>query len=704
MSDTPARPLSPQQLRAQAEAVLAAGSAAGTASAQDSAAAASKAMGERHELEVSQIELEMQQVALADLHAQKRYIEDGLRDYAALYEHAPASYFSLNDDGRIVRANRAATLLCGCSKAQLLGAPFERFVAPHEQARWRGFLRSVFEQPVRQVLELPRFGPDGQGGLLRIEAQADAPGGQCRMLVTDLGDPAERDAALRRAFVIFDTISEGVLVTDAQHHVVSVNPAFAVLTGYRADEVIGRDAAFVCDGALARAQLDSARASVLAGGTWQGEVGLLRRDGKAFLAWLSATVTRGADGAVSQHVWVLFDISARKAAELALQQAHRELDSRVAERTADLLQANVRLRREYRERERAERALDDTERFFHTTLDALAHRVLVLDERGVIVYANLACRAYARHAGAGTDYLDYCMHRAGWQGEAGHELAEGIRAVTCGSEMDVDMEYTAGAVADQQRHFQVSVTRFGGPGPVRVVVAHTDISERKAVEEQLRQSQLQLRQLAAHLETVKEEERKRIARDIHDELGQNMLALRIDISMLGARTGLSYPRLHRRVAEVLDNLDTTIRSVRGIINDLRPPVLDLGLLAAIEWQAGDFRRRSGIVCELRVLGEPLLAGLHGDVEIVLFRVVQEALTNVMRHAHAERAEIDLHADGSSLHLTVQDDGIGISEGHRHKPQCFGLIGMSERIAALGGQFEVASSRLGGCLLSIHIPL
>jgi signal transduction histidine kinase len=237
------------------------------------------------------------------------------------------------------------------------------------------------------------------------------------------------------------------------------------------------------------------------------------------------------------------------------------------------------------------------------------------------------------------------------------------------------------------------------------VVSHTDITARKSMERALRQSHAQLRQLAMHLETVKEDERKRISRDVHDELGQNLLALRIDISMLSARTSVKHPRLNGRVNKVLDNLDQTIRSVRGIINELRPLALDLGLQAALEWQVADFQRRSGVPCRLVVPDEGIYARIGAGTDIILFRMVQEALSNVMRHAMATSAEIELRAAAGWLTLSIRDDGIGITAAQRKRSQGFGLIGIAERIAALGGQFEIGQFRKGaGSRLTLRLPL
>ncbi len=659
-----------------------------------------------HELYVSQIELEMQSAALAELAVLKSEFENGLNHYAELYELAPASYFSLDCDGRISRVNEAAAALLQCAKAQLLGRQFEQYVAPEAQGRFRQFLGRVFDSGARQVLEVALFqgGAERRAERVRIEANVDPASNACRMIVTDLGDDGAREVALRRAFVVLDTIKEGVLIADAAKRILSVNPAFTAITGYLAEEAIGRNPAFLAFGLHAPEFFEAIWDDLQRHGGWQGELLSRKKDGSRFVLSLSLTQMHAPDGGPGNFVGVFSDITERKLAETALRALHLELDQRVVARTEELQQANQKLLQEIGERERAEVALRDAEHFFHATIDSLSDRVLVLDAGGTVIHANKACLEFAGHSGAGVHYLAHCASDPHWQRGAGAELATGILGVIGGGQGGFALEYeyrTRGAA----RWFQAKVSRFLSEGPLRVVVSHTDITERKAMEGALRQSHAQLRQLAGHLETAKEDERKRISRDIHDELGQNLLALRIDISMLGARTGQSHPRLHRRVGAVLANVDTTIKSVRGIMNALRPLVLDLGLQAAMEWQIGDFSKRSGIDCQLRVADEALFGALGGDIEIVLFRIVQEALSNVMRHAQARHAEIDLGAAGGALTLAIRDDGIGIAPEQRRKSQCFGLIGIAERVAALDGSFQIgAYSKGAGCLLTMRIPL
>lgn len=228
------------------------------------------------------------------------------------------------------------------------------------------------------------------------------------------------------------------------------------------------------------------------------------------------------------------------------------------------------------------------------------------------------------------------------------------------------------------------------------------INERKQAEEALRQSQEELRQLASYQERIKEDERKRIAREIHDELGQNLLALRIDIAMLHARTGNTHPKLNKKVHSVLDHIDSTMKAMRAIINNLRPTVLDLGLNAAIEWQVKEFQRRTGITCELEISEMELVT--DDNRATALFRILQESLNNVFRHARATRAQIRLDRHGDTLLMRVADNGVGIFTGCRRKANSFGLVGIKERVSTLGGTLTIETAQDEGTAITVSIPL
>jgi len=505
------------------------------------------ALRQWHELQVSQLELEVQSAALAELERQKREVEQGLLRYAGLFDQAPVSYLALARDGMIAGANRAAAALFAMPLPDLPGQSVERFIAPASQPALRQLLAGLHADGASASMEGQLF--EGVGGArVRIEANLDHDGEAIRMVLSEVRSHEQHDTALRRAFAVLDNLGEGVAVADANGAIVAVNPAFSAICGHNEAQAIGSDLAMLCGHQAVLAALD--------GGSWQGELTGQRPDGGDYHATLSLRALAGNEGGVAGVVAVLSDISRRKQVESALQDLHRNLETRVVQRTAELLHANG-----------------------------------------------------------------------------------------------------------------------------------------------------QLRQLSAHMAAVKEEERKRIAREIHDELGQNLLALKLDIVQLNERMGGRQNRFARRVAAALENIDATLRSVRGIMNELRPAVLDLGLAAALEWLVNDFRHRSSLHYELELPGEAQLASIGSDASLVLFRIVQEALVNVLRHSRASVVTVRLWVEEGVVLLEVEDNGIGIAPSCREQPGSFGLIGMQERADALHGSFTLNEYEPGaGCCVTVRLPL
>jgi signal transduction histidine kinase len=223
----------------------------------------------------------------------------------------------------------------------------------------------------------------------------------------------------------------------------------------------------------------------------------------------------------------------------------------------------------------------------------------------------------------------------------------------------------------------------------------------RAAEDALRVSEGKLHALLAHQFGKREEERRRIAQEIHDTLGQNLLALRLDASALHQRTGARQPLLHGRVGAALDNLDSTIASIRQLIADLRPFQLELGLQAALEWEIKRFERSSGIVCSTAGLAALKHIELDEEQLLTLFRVLQECLDNIARHAGATKVGIDLHADQDQLTMYVADNGIGMC---LLPTPAFGLMGMRERLGDAGGSIKMSPIAPHGTGVTVIIPL
>ena len=226
--------------------------------------------------------------------------------------------------------------------------------------------------------------------------------------------------------------------------------------------------------------------------------------------------------------------------------------------------------------------------------------------------------------------------------------------------------------------------------------------ERKRAEERLRESHEQLRALSVYLQHVREEERTRIAREIHDELGQALTSLKFELASLTGGAARHAPASTEMVRTASARIDAIIQSVRRISTELRPGILDdLGLVAAIEWQAVDFQTRSGIRCTVNAkVTEPALSE---EAKTALFRIFQETITNVLRHAKARRVDVSLTEVPGRVCLEVRDDGRGITPEETDSGRSLGLLGMRERAALLGGVFRIAGATDKGTTVTVEIP-
>lgn len=228
-----------------------------------------------------------------------------------------------------------------------------------------------------------------------------------------------------------------------------------------------------------------------------------------------------------------------------------------------------------------------------------------------------------------------------------------------------------------------------------------DITQGKEAELALAASQEQLRELSAHLESVREEEKARIAREVHDELGQMLTVLKLEVSMCELAYAELDAGLHERLASMKRLIAQLFQLVRDVATALRPPILDAGIASAIEWQARRFEARTQLPCLVQV--PDTLPPLSDAKATGLFRILQEALTNVMRHARAHTVQITLSHEQDALRLTVIDDGAGFTVDAA-RPTSFGLVGVRERVLMLGGSMTLESELGEGTSLSVAIPL
>ncbi|GAA4327790.1 hypothetical protein GCM10023144_12810 [Pigmentiphaga soli] len=261
-------------------------------------------------------------------------------------------------------------------------------------------------------------------------------------------------------------------------------------------------------------------------------------------------------------------------------------------------------------------------------------------------------------------------------------------------------------VRGEQCELLVSASPLSGDPPAGCVVSMSDVTHLARAQAELSRSEQQLRELSRHTEMLRENERAELAREIHDDLGALVTRIRADLVLARRRSR------EKDTAQLLDEAEQLVASlgvaISRIARAMRPPVLDFGIVAAIEWQAREFAQHSGIAINVHTNQDDLALGLEQSTAV--FRIFQEALTNIFKHAKATRVDIELFSDGTALSLEVHDNGVGLAPDALRKQTSFGLRGMMERVHSLGGWMDVSGgpgtdgSASRGTTLMISIPL
>jgi PAS domain S-box-containing protein len=249
---------------------------------------------------------------------------------------------------------------------------------------------------------------------------------------------------------------------------------------------------------------------------------------------------------------------------------------------------------------------------------------------------------------------------------------------------------------------EASISRTTDGSNVLMTVILRDITIRQKAQNELHKAREELQQLAIASQTALEAEKSRLSRELHDELGQGLTAIKMDVAWLAANAPKDNVKFANRTQAVQSLLDSVVAATRRIASDLRPLMLDdLGLVDALQWLASDFRRRYGVDCKLSI--EPNHLRLSPQIESGIFRMVQECLTNIAKHAQATHVRIELKHRESVLSLTIEDDGIGILDSDLKKQGSFGLLGLKERVYAFTGTLEISGNSGRGSVIKIAIP-
>ena len=364
--------------------------------------------------------------------------------------------------------------------------------------------------------------------------------------------------------------------------------------------------------------------------------------------------------------------------------------------------ASSLLVREVKREETLSGSLHDADTRYHQTIDSLLDAIVAVDQEQAIILFNPSAEAMFGYSagdviGKQLSMLLPARHHAAHGGHVSGFLSAPPGSRNMGANRDV----TGLRANGTEFPVESSISRTLIDGRSQLTAVLRDVSERRRAEAELNEMNRQLRELHASLQSVREQERTRIARELHDELGQQLTGLKLDLSWLSRRLKDGREAPAGKVDEMRESLDVSIASVRRISTELRPLILDdLGFGEAVGWQAGELSRRSGLKITLDLPAAGLVTG--DELATSLFRIVQESLTNGVRHAQASQASVSLTARDGELTLCISDNGAGIGEGMRKGG--IGVVSMRERALAHGGSFSIASSPGAGTSITVRMAL
>ncbi len=350
--------------------------------------------------------------------------------------------------------------------------------------------------------------------------------------------------------------------------------------------------------------------------------------------------------------------------------------------------------------EQAAEALKESELKYRTLVETTDTGFVILDKRGRVMDANPRYVHLTGHHRL-KEIIGRGVEEWTEKNERGKNRTAVRECLRRGFIRGLEITYQDSR--GQRTPVEINATVVKGTEGPRIFSLVRDITQRQATEMALKASQRQLRDLSEHLQTILEKEKKEISRRIHDDLGQQLTAMKMDMFWLNQRLSPDQPALSEKIKSVTRLIDDSIQTVQKISRELRPPLLEhLGLTATLEWQLKDFQNRSGLTGSLII--SPRQLTLDQEDSTLIFRLIQELLTNIIRHAEAKAVKIALKKMKDQVKLTVLDDGLGITPDRINDPRSLGLIGLRERVYARGGTIQIRGIPHRGTKIAVEIPL
>jgi PAS domain S-box-containing protein len=625
-----------------------------------------------HELQVYQIELRMQNDELRRTQVELEAARDRYVDF---YDFSPAGHFTLDMHGTIVEANLRAVTLLGINRNELIGQSLARFIARSDAGTFQRHCQEVVKTGTRQTCEVHLRTKADASCCVYLESLAvhNTPGQitHWRTAFLDITERKRAEEELRdseaRLRAVLDNSPGMVFLKDPEGRYLHVNRQFERAFHITREQVVGKTDEVIFPPEQAAAFRANDLMVLRAGVPLEFEEVAMHDDGP-HTSIVSKFPLYGGDGKPFALCGITIDITERKRVE------------------EELVQSEERYRSIFE---------NAVEGIFQTTLDgryvavnpALA-RMYGYDspEDMIASITNIASQLYVDPRRR-DEFIRLMQEQ---------EKLTGFEALVY--RKDGSFIWISENVRTRRDQAGVLIGYEG-------TVEH--ITERKLAEERLRATLEEVRTLSGKLATVEEEERTRIARELHDELGVGLTCLKIDLSRLATIVGdgvtaAARAALDDKVRSMVEQVDSTIAAVQRLVTQLRPALLDnLGLVAAIEWQSHDFQKRTGIPCTCVTSADDI--AMEPDRATALFRICQEALTNTARHAQATAVTITLESHHDTLQLVVADNGVGIPDRKVSDRRSLGLLGMKERAALFGGEVTIQGHPEKGTTVIACLP-
>jgi PAS domain S-box-containing protein len=458
---------------------------------------------------------------------------------------------------------------------------------------------------------------------------------------------------------VMEFAPDAIILADTQGHIVRINARTEELFGYHRDELLGLPVETLIPQRMRPAH--EAHRSAYAGQPRSMRMGVgancLRKDGSEFPGDISLSPLQTTRGRLQMAVV-----------------------------------------RDATERKQQEEKLLEAARYARSLIETSVDPLILMDMLGQIQDANEAATRIT-----GLSRGDLIGSDAVSKFTEPEKMYQGFRQIMEeGQALDylLCIKHASGKLIDV--HCSATAYRNEQGEIVGIIATARDVTERRKIREEISNSRQLLREMAAQNEIVREYERKNIAREVHDELGQVLTALRMDVAMLKLRFGAADPQLAEKVAGMKALVDRCIQGVRNVAGSLRPAALDMGLVPALEWLCSESATRIGIPFRLHLEQDDL--DLDETRAVVVFRIVQESFTNIARYAQASAVDVTIARQGDELWVKVLDDGQGFDPAEAAQRKSFGLLGMRERALALGGHLDVRSAPGQGTAIRVVLPL